>query len=145
MGKNLNSSTLRTSGFYGLERRFIVLEYHKRHFHGLNCLKKKLEKWQFLDRNHGWKNVNFSTFWTSCFYSLQRPFLVPEYHKKHFPGLYCLKKKHGKMGIFKAKPWVNPFGKMSIFRLLELLIFIVWKGVVSFYNMIKEIFLAYIA
>ena len=26
--------------------------------------------------------------------------------------------------IFGQKPWVNPFGKMSIFRLLELLVFI---------------------
>ena len=34
-----------------------------------------------------------STFWTSCFYTLQRRFLVLEYHKRHFPGLYWLKKK----------------------------------------------------
>ena len=27
------------------------------------------------------------------------------------------------MAIFGPKPWVNPFGKMSIFRLFELLIF----------------------
>ena len=33
------------------------------------------------------------------------------------------------MTIFKPKPWVNPFGKMSIFRLLELLVFIAQKGV----------------
>ena len=39
--------------FYSLERRFFVLEYRKRHFPGLYCLKKKLEKWQFLDQNHG--------------------------------------------------------------------------------------------
>ena len=37
---------------YSLERRFLVLEYHKRHFCGLNCLKKKkLEKLPFLDQN----------------------------------------------------------------------------------------------
>ena len=29
----------------------------------------------------------------SCFYSLERPFFVLEYHKRHLPGLYCLKKK----------------------------------------------------
>ena len=28
------------------------------------------------------------------------------------------------MAIFGPKPWVNPFGKMSIFRLFELLVFI---------------------
>ena len=27
------------------------------------------------------------------------------------------------MAIFGPKPWVNPFGKMSIFRLFELLVF----------------------
>ena len=70
------------------------------------------------------KNVNFSTIWTSCFYSLERRFFVLEYHKRHFPGLYCLKKKVVKMAIFGPKPWVNPFGKMSIFRLFGLPVFI---------------------
>ena len=56
-------------------------------------------------------------------------FFVLEYRKRHFLGLYCLKKKVGKMAIFGPKPWVNPFGKMSIFRLFELLVFIVYKGV----------------
>ena len=37
---------------------------------------------------------------------------IEEYRKRHFPGLYCLKKKAGKMAIFGPKPWVNPFGKM---------------------------------
>ena len=34
------------------------------------------------------------------------------------------KKKVGKMVIFGPKPWVNLFGKMSIFRLFKLLVFI---------------------
>ena len=91
------------------------------------------------------KNVNFSTFWTCCFYSLEWRFFVLKYHKRHFPGLYCLKKKVGKMAIFGPKPLVNPFGKMSIFRLFELLVFVVWIGVFSFQNIVKDIFLAYIA
>ena len=37
--------------FYSLERCFFVLEYRKRHFPGLYCLKKKLEKWPFLDQS----------------------------------------------------------------------------------------------
>ena len=61
---------------------------------------------------------------TSCFYSLESRFFVLEYRKRHFLGLYCLKKKVGKMAILVPKPWVNPFTKMSIFRLLELLVFI---------------------
>ena len=85
------------------------------------------EKRPFLNTNHGLtplEKLPFSTFSTVCFYSLERRFFVLEYRKRHFPGLYCLKKKVGKMAIFGPKPWVNPFGKMSIFRLFELLVFI---------------------
>ena len=49
------------------------------------------------------------------------------------------------MAIFGSKPWVNPFGEKSIFRLFELLVFIALKGVFSFYNIVKDIFLTYIA
>ena len=49
------------------------------------------------------------------------------------------------MAIFGLKPLVNPFGKMSMFGLFELLVFIALKGVFSFYNIVKDIFLAYIA
>ena len=51
-------------------------------------------------------------------------FFVLEYRKRHFPCLYCLKKKVGKMSIFRPKPWVNPFEKISIFRLFKLFVFI---------------------
>ena len=68
-----------------------------------------------------------------------------EYRKRHFPGLYCLKKKVPKIAIFWPKPWVNPFGKVSIFGLFELLVFIAKKAVFSFQNNAKEIFLVYIA
>ena len=59
-------------------------------------------------------------------------FFVLEYRKRHFPSLYCLKRKVGKMAIFGPKPWVNPLGKMSIFRIFELFVFIAKKGVFSF-------------
>ena len=39
-------------------------------------------------------------------------------------GICVPKKKVGKMAIIGPKPWVNPFGKMSIFRLFDLLLFI---------------------
>ena len=71
-----------------------------------------------------WKNVNFSTFGTFGFYSLERRFFVLEYRRRYFPGLCCLKRKVGKMAIFGPKPWVNPFGKVSIFGLFEVLVFI---------------------
>ena len=66
----------------------------------------------------------FRLFETSFFDSLEGRFFVLEYRKRHFPGLYCLKKKVPKMAIFGPKPWVNPFGKISIFRLFELVVFI---------------------
>ena len=65
----------------------------------------------------------FRLFSTFCYYSLESRFFFLEYHKRRFRGLYCLKKKLAKMAIFGQKPWVNPFGKMSIFRLFELLVF----------------------
>ena len=45
-------------------------------------------------------------------------------HIFHRTTHIAFKKKVGKMAIFGPKPWVNPFGKMSIFRLFELLVFI---------------------
>ena len=65
----------------------------------------------------------FLTFCTSCFYSLERSFFVLKYRKRHFPGLICPKQNVGRMAIFGPKAWINPFGKMSIFRLLNLLFY----------------------
>ena len=125
--KNVNFSTFRTSCIYSLEKLFFVQEYRKKHFPGLYCLKKKIWKnGQFWTKTMGqplWKNVSFSTFWTFCFYRLQRRFFDVEYRKRHFPGLYCTKKKVGRRAIFGPKPWVNRFGKMSIFWLFKVLIF----------------------
>ena len=45
----------------------------------------------------------------------------------------------------EPKPWVNPSAKISIFGLFELLVFIGYKVVFSFQNIVKDIFLAYIA
>ena len=109
--------------FRALKGVFFVLEYHKKHFPGLYCLKKKIRKMAIFGPKP-WKNVNFSTLRTSCFYSLERRFSVLEYHKRLFPGPCCLKKKGGKMAIFGPKSWVNPFWKMSILRLFEVLVFI---------------------
>ena len=105
--------------------------------------KKKLEEWPSSGENHG------LTFLEKCQFFEFFNFLntvkdILEYRKRHLPGLYYLKKKVGKMTIFGPKPWVNHFGKMSIFRLFELLVFIVQIGVFSFQNIVKDIFLAYI-
>ena len=102
-----------TCCFYSLERRFFLLKYRKTHFPGLYYLKKKMGKRPIFDQNHG-KNLNFSTVWTCCFYSLKRCFFLLEYRKTHFPALYCLKKNNGKIANFWPKPWVNHFGKIFI-------------------------------
>ena len=121
--------------FCRLQRRLFDVECGKRHFLGPYCQKKKSwKKGKFWTKTMGyplWKNVNISTFWTSCFYGLERRFFVLEYRKRNFPGLYGLKKKVGKMANFGPKLWVNPFGKMSVFRLSELFVLIGYKGVFS--------------
>ena len=49
------------------------------------------------------------------------------------------------MAIFEPKPWVNPFGKTSIFRILEPLVFIAQKRLFSSQNIEKVILLTYSA
>ena len=116
-GKMSIFSSFWTSCFYSLERRFLVLEYRERHFPGLNCLKKKVGKMAII-RPKPWVNPFgkmsiFWTLWTFCFYSLERRFFVLEYRKRHFLGLYCLKKKVRKNGHF----WSKTMGKNQFFRL----------------------------
>ena len=69
--------------FYGLERRFFLLEYWKTHFCVLCWPKKKMEKWPIFHQNHGLtpleKSQFFCTFLTFCFYCLERFFFVQEY------------------------------------------------------------------
>ena len=64
---------------------------------------------------------------------------------KTFSWSILPKKKKWKNGIFGPKSWVNPFGKMSIFRRFELLVSIAQKSVFSLQNIIKDIFMVYIA
>ena len=48
------------------------------------------------------------------------------------------------MANFRPKPWTNPFGKISIFCQFEFHVFIAKKGVFSFHNITKHIYLVYI-
>ena len=66
----------------------------------------------------------FGLFEVLVFVGRKGVFFVLEYRKRHFPGLYCLKRKVGITAIFGPKPSVIPFGKMSIFRLFQLFVFI---------------------
>ena len=62
------------------------------------------------------KKCHFLDFFNVSFYSLERCFFVFEYRKRHFPGLYCLKKKVAKMAIFGPKLCVNPSRKKVSFQ-----------------------------
>ena len=54
----------------------------------------------------------FLTFELLRFYNLERRLSVVKNRKRHFPGLYCPKKKKEKMAIFGRKLWVNPLEKI---------------------------------
>ena len=126
--KNVNFSTFWTFSFYSLERRFFVLEYHKRHFPGLYCLKKKVGKMTIFGPKPCFNPVG--KLWISgllelfFYYGLERRFFNLEYRKRHFPSIYCLNQIAGKMAIFGSKPWINSFEKMLIFRVFDLRVFI---------------------
>ena len=86
----------------------------------------------------------FGLFELLVFIAQKGVFLIQNIVKTLFLAYIAIKKVE-KMAIFGPKPSVNPFGKMSIFRLFELLVFIAQKGVFLFQNTVKDIFLAYIA
>ena len=87
-----------------------------------------MKKWSFLDQNQGLTPIGkmeiFQLFEFLVFISLERRFFVLEYLKHILLAYFALKKEVAKMAIFVQKPWVNPFKKMAIFRLFELLVFI---------------------
>ena len=114
--------------FFRLKRCGFAQEYRKRHFRGLYFQKKKLEKWPFLDQSQGLtplEKCQFFDFMKLLFFRLKRCGFAQEYRKRHFRGLYFQNKTVGKMAIFGRKPWINPLGKRSNFRLFKLLVFLV--------------------
>ena len=123
LSKNVNFSTFWPSCFYSPDWRFFVLQHHKRHFPDLYCLKKKnFEKWLFLDENDGLtplEKSQFSTIWTSCFYSLERRFFVLEYHKDIFLAFIAPPppKKNGKWPFLHQINVLTSLEKMSLFGL----------------------------
>ena len=68
-----------------------------------------------------WKYVNFSTFWTSCFYSLERCFFVLEYRKRHFPCLYCLNKMLEKWPFLDQNHLLSPLQICQFFDISNFL------------------------
>ena len=134
--------------FLQVRKAFFVLEYRKGHCPGLYCLKRKVGKMVIFGPK-AWVNpfgkVSIFGVFEVVFIVQKGVFFVVEYRKRHFPGLNCLIRKVGKMAIFGPKPLVNLLGKMRIFRLFELFVFIAQKGVFLFQNIEKDLFLAYIA
>ena len=88
--------------------------------------KKSWKNGQFWTKTMGyplWKNVNFSSFLTSCFYSLERLFFFLKYRKRHFPCLYSLKKKSlEKWSFLDQNHGLTPFEKCQFFKFLNFLL-----------------------
>ena len=103
---------------------FFFLEYRKRHFFSLYLLKKKFEKWLFLDQNHGLTPLEKCQFFDCLiffFFGLDRRFFVLEYRKTHFPGLYCLKRKLEKWPFSDQNPGLTLLEKCQFFVFLKFL------------------------
>ena len=87
----------------------------------------------------------FPLFELLVFIAYKEVFSFQNNTKDIFLAYIDKKKKFEKWPFLDQKSFVNPFEKISLFRLLELLVFIASKGGFSFQNIIKDIFLAYIA
>ena len=98
---------------------FFVLEYRKRHFPGLCCLKKKLEKWPFLDQNHGLTPlekcliIHFSNF---LFLQPKKSFLRSRTSQKTFSWpILPKKRKLEKCLFFDQNQVLTPLEKCQFF------------------------------
>ena len=116
--------------FMFLQPRKVFCSFQKIRERDLPCLfwrKKKLQKWPFLDRNHGLTPLGkcqFFEFLNFLFYCLERRFFVLECHKRHFPGLYCQKnKKLEKWPFFDQNHGLTPLEKCQFFDFLDFLFF----------------------
>ena len=105
LSKNGNFSIFLFLSNIGKENVFYDILARKNAFLGYkNKNFKKSKHWDFSEGVNPWlwsKNAHFSMFFPSFSH-----------------------KNDGKMALFGPKPWVNPFGKISIFGLFELLVFI---------------------
>ena len=83
---------------------------------------KQLEKWPFLDQNHGLPRLEkipiFRLFEVCVFIAQKGVFCFQNIVKAFFLAYIALKKKIGKMAIFGPKAWVNPLEKCQFFDFL---------------------------
>ena len=102
----------------------LVLKYRKTHFLACIAKNKKKEKWPILYINHGqtpWKNLNFSTFLTSCFYGLKRRFSFQNIVKHIFLASIAKNKNMKKWPILDQNHGLTPLGKSQFFNFLNFL------------------------
>ena len=116
--------TFGTYCFYRLQRRFFNVEYHKRDFPGLYCLKKKVGKRTIFGTKPyatPLKKYQFLDFLNFFFLSPRRRIFDLEYRKRHFPGIYCLKKRLEKWSILDQNYWLTPLKKCQFLDFLKVL------------------------
>ena len=108
--------------FNSLTKRFCSLQYHQIHFPGL--FSAKIKKWKILNffyQNRGKTSLEKSQifdFFKSLFLYSKQGFFFLEYHQTHFPGLFCLKLKCGKISIFPqglTHDFASKLSKLHIF------------------------------
>ena len=110
--------------------------------------KKKWKNGQFWTKTMDqplWKNLSFFDILTFLFLKPRKAFfrsriLLNTFSWPRMPN----KKKVEKWPIFGQKRWTNPFGKVSIFSLFQVFVFIAQNTVFQLGNIIKNIFLAQI-
>ena len=104
----------------------ILLGYHKTHFPGQYCLKKKTKKIAHFGPKlwtNPFEKSQFFDFLNFLFFKPKKPFLHSRISQNTFSWPILPYKKTWKIANFSWKPWTNPFEKISIFRLFELLVF----------------------
>ena len=113
--------------FIGQKGVFSCKNIVKKYFPGLYCLKKKkLKKWPFLDQNHGLtplEKCQFFDFLNFLFLQPRKAFFLCQNIVKDIFLSFIALKKNLKNGHFWTKTLGLPFGKMSNFRIFELLVF----------------------
>ena len=97
--------------------------FKKSHFPGLYCLKKSWKKGHFWTKTteNLWKNVNFSSFWTSCFYSLERRFFRSRISCNTLCCPILPKKKHGNLANFALNHGLSSLERSQIVYFFPLL------------------------
>ena len=88
------------------------------------------------------KKSNFCDFVKSEFLQSRKTIPLARTSPTLLCDIFRVKRKNEINYNFRQKPWINPLGKIQILRLFQIDVFIVEKGHLSVYNVIKH-FLAY--